>query len=160
MAKKRSVAGGAKARSGGEQSLLVLVKKFDRAEAAYESARQALDARQAELDAIRRQLASRLGGGGLNYASRPTAGPSRSPGSAASTAAQPRAGTLKHAILQALADGSTRGPTEVFDAVKKSGFKSDGSEKSQRVMVAQTLTKLVQSGHLSREGRGAYRIAR
>lgn len=58
-----------------------------------------------------------------------------------------------------MADGGTLGPTEVFDAVKKSGFKSDGSEKSQRVMVAQTLTKLVQSGHLVREGRGAYRTA-
>ncbi len=145
-------------RSVKAESLTALVSKFDRAEAAYESARLALEARQSELDALRRQIGSRLGGVGSSSSasSRGSSGPSRG---ARSVAAQPRAGTLKHAIVQVMADGGTRGPTEVFDGVKKSGFKSDGSEKSQRVMVAQTLTKLVQSGHLSREGRGAYRIA-
>lgn len=140
------------------EPLAALVKKFDRAEAAYESARLTLEARQNELDALRRQIGSRLGGVGSSSAasSRGSAGSSRG---TRSVAAQPRAGTLKHSILQVMADGGTRGPTEVYDGVKKSGFKSDGSEKSQRVMVAQTLTKLVQSGHLAREGRGAYRIA-
>lgn len=155
MAKKRGVAGRVVARSGGGQSLISLVQKFDRAEAACEAARQALDARQGELNELRRQLAARLGGGGLMSAARSSARLSRSPQGMASNAAQPRAGTLKHAILQIMADGGTRGPTDVFDAVKKSSFKSDGSEKSQRVMVAQTLTRLVQSGHLVREGRVA-----
>lgn len=145
-------------RSVRAESLTALVNKFDRAEAAFEAARQTLDARQADLDALRRQIASRLGNAGLTSAAGPR-GWSRSGRGTTSTSAQPRAGTLKHAILQIMTDGGTRGPTEVFDAVKKSGFKSDGSEKSQRVMVAQTLTKLVQSGHLVREGRGAYRIA-
>lgn len=144
-------------RSVKAESLTALVNKFDRAEAAFEAARQALEARQADLDALRRQIAARLGNSGLAAAAGPR-GASRS-GRGAAAASQPRAGTLKHAILQVMADGGTRGPTEVFDAVKKSGFKSDGSEKSQRVMVAQTLTKLVQSGHLVREGRGAYRVA-
>ncbi len=139
--------------------MMVLVKKFDRAEAAFEAAQQALEARQAELDALRRQLASRLGGSASMNSPSNSRGSARSGRGTASAATQPRAGTRKHAILQVMADGGTRGPTDVFDAVKKSGFKSDGSEKSQRVMVAQTLTKLVQSGHLVREGRGAYRRA-
>lgn len=151
MAKRKS--------GGGPGSMMALVKKFDRAEAAYEAARQALDARQAELDAVRRQLASRLGGAAPMPASTGSRGSLRSARGTASGSAQPRAGTLKHAIVQVMADGGTRGPTEVFDAVKKSGFKSDGSDKSQRVMVAQTITKLVASGHLVREGRGAYRSA-
>ena len=144
-------------RSVKAESLTALVSKFDRAEAAYESARLALEARQSELDALRRQIGSRLGGVGSSSSAstRGSSGPSRG----ARSVAAPRAGTLKHAIVQVMADGGTRGPTEVFDGVKKSGFKSDGSEKSQRVMVAQTLTKLVQSGHLVREGRGAYRRA-
>lgn len=141
------------------EPLAALVKKFDRAEAAYESARLALEARHTELDALRRQIGSRLGGSASMNSTSNSRGSSRSGRGAAPGAAQPRAGTLKHAILQVMADGGTRGPTEVYDGVKKSGFKSDGSEKSQRVMVAQTLTKLVQSGHLTREGRGAYRIA-
>jgi hypothetical protein len=140
------------------EPLAAIVKKFDRAEAAYESARLTLEARQNELDALRRQIGSRLGGVGSSLAAS-SRGNSRTSHGARSVAAEPRAGTLKHAILQVMADGATRGPTEVYDGVKKSGFKSDGSEKSQRVMVAQTLTKLVQSGHLAREGRGAYRIA-
>lgn len=145
-------------RSVKAESLTALVSKFDRAEAAYESARLTLEARQSELDALRRQIGSRLGGVGSSSAVSPR-GTSRTSRGARSGAAQPRAGTLKHAILQVMADGGTRGPTEVYDGVKKSGFKSDGSEKSQRVMVAQTLTKLVQNGHLARKGRGAYRMA-
>ncbi|MFO0834399.1 MAG: hypothetical protein U0638_05465 [Phycisphaerales bacterium] len=158
MAKKRDrEAGGSAKVSGG--SLMALVKRFDRAEAAFQAAMRELDSRQAELDVLRRQLASRLGGvASMDSAVAPRGTP-RSGRGAASAAVQPRAGTLKHAILQVMKDGGTRGPTEVFDAVQKSGFKSDGSDKSQRVMVAQTLAKLVQSGHLIREGRGAYRAA-
>lgn len=67
-----------------------------------------------------------------------------------------REGTLGAMIVKVLSDGTDRGPSEVFDALKTMGRKSKGSEASQRVMVAQALSKLAKSGAIRKKSRGVY----
>jgi ribosomal protein S19E (S16A) len=59
-------------------------------------------------------------------------------------------------IVGLMSDGTDRRAGDVFDALKSKGRKSKGSEKSQRSMIAQALSKLAKSGMIQKKGRGIY----
>jgi hypothetical protein len=71
---------------------------------------------------------------------------------------EPREGSLGALAVNALdkAKGKPLGPADVLAEVKAAGYKSKSKERTQLVMVSQTLSKLSKTGHIRRVGRGRY----
>lgn len=133
------------------RSLALLAQRFSEAEASFRKAEADFNTAKNEMLHARADMLLYLGK--VEPVER-VEGERRS--TARDTHSTPREGTLGATIVKLLSDGTDRGPSEVFDAIRSMGRKSKGSEKSQRVMVAQTLSKLARSGAIRKKSRGVY----
>jgi hypothetical protein len=145
-----------KARRAKGSPLVKSAQDFILAEQRYRDAEAAFHAARRDLDTLRAALTRHIGAqadAGFAAPAAPAPGKGRRGPKAGGA---PRPGTLGDRILAHLASGGEHGPTEVFDALAKEGFKSKGTEKSQRVMVSQTLSRLAARGLVRKVGRGTY----
>jgi hypothetical protein len=144
------------ARRGGRNKSIPLInaaKDFIAAEERYRDAEAAFRAARDDLASLRASLVRHIGTADDAAHNDPARGRA-SRGSRPTRAL--REGSLGSHILAVFSDRTQRTMPEVFEAVQRAGFKSKGKPKSQLVMVAQTLSKLVKRGELQRVSRGSY----
>jgi hypothetical protein len=143
------------ARRGRRNKSLPLInaaKEFIAAEERYREAEAAFRAARDHLASLRESLVRHIGTASADGTHDDA--PARGRGARPTRAL--REGSLGSHILAVFSDRTRRTMPEVFEAVQKAGFKSKGKPKSQLVMVAQTLSKLVKRGELQRVSRGSY----
>lgn len=154
MAKRKSDR--PKAASESTVSFAQIAKDYSEAEAHFAKVEIEYNAAKSTVHALRATMLKHLGATAAAVAPgrRPASEGGRRGGLAGG--GQPREGTLGAVIIDILSDGKARGPSEVYEALGKTSYKSDSEPKSLQTMINITLGKLAKNNLIARQGRGIY----
>lgn len=140
-------------------SIVTLARRLETARAKLYAIVESKQQELAQLDGALRRVFGVAGGGAasVNGRARRTTGRRRGRGRAGA-GGKPGAGTLGATIVAVLskAAGKAMGIEEVLKGAKTVGYKSKAAPKTQRIMVNQTLSKLVKGGMVRKVRRGQY----